>query len=224
VGAKVFIPATGALLKSYSIEHFFSDVTLSELFLGCKFGQTSIALPPTGLATFSSQIIGIDMMPATERQITSPGAQTSSSALAAVNGKLSYNNVDLGIVTGMNLQLAGALAADPVIGSNIVPHIFNGRFRVTGNMTVLFEDETIFDTFLNEIEVGVSVWLKTGTAANADFMRFTMPRVKLMTDAKSDSDMALIQSFSFTALENVANTEGDLTTLVVQDSLATAPS
>jgi Phage tail tube protein len=218
-GKKIMIPATGALFKSYSIEHFFSDISVSELFLGCKFGQTAIALPATGLVTFSTQIIGINMVEGVTRQLTTPAAATSSSSLAAVDGKLRYNGVDLAVVTGLNMQLNGALGADPVVGSNIVPHIFTGRFRTTGNMTVLFQDETIFDTFLNEIECELSVMLRMG-ASSTDFMRFTMPRVKLMQSSKSDSDMSLIQSFGFSALENVLDTTNDLTTVVIQDSLA----
>lgn len=220
-GKKLFTPATGQLFNSYSIEHWFSDVELSECFVGCKFGNCSVALPATGLVTFSVQILGIDMLPVvTLQQLTDPADITTSSALAAVNGKLSYNGVDLAVVTGMNLQIAGATQADPVVGSNIVPHIFNGRLRVTGSMTVLFEDETIFNTFLDEIEVSASVMLYSGATSASDFMRITFPRLKLMSSSKSDGDMSLIQSFNFTALENVDNPLFDLSTIIMQDSLA----
>lgn len=220
VGKKVLMPATGQLLKSYTMEHYFSDVGKSEAFLGCKFGQTSIALPSTGLVTFSTQIIGINMVESNSRQLTSPTAQTTSSSLAAVNGKLDYNGADIGIVTGMTLQLTGRLGADPVVGSNVVPHVFNGRFGVTGSMTVLFTDETISDDFLNENEVASSLMLYSGQTASSDFMRFSLPRLKLMSDSKSDGDMSLIQSFNFTALENFSDALSDATTIVIQDSLA----
>lgn len=220
IGKKLWMPPTGAVLNSYTIEHWFGDVSQSEAFLGCKFGQTSIQLPATGLVTFSTQIIGIDMVQNTSRQLTSPGAQTSSSALAAVNGKLTFAGTDIAIVTGMTIQLAGRLGADPVVGSNIVPHIFNGRFGVTGSMTVLFQDQVVANNFVNEVEVGVSLMLYSGSAATSDFMRITMPRVKLMSNAKSDGDMSLVQSFNYTALENVADTFSDPSTIVLQDSLA----
>jgi hypothetical protein len=214
MGSKLWIPATSQQLLSYSIEHFFSDIGESELFLGCRMGQTSIALPASGLTTFSTQIMAIDMMTATERQLTSPAAVTTSSALAAVDGTINYNGVDQAIITGMSIQLNGALGADPVVGSDVVPHIFQGRFRVSGNLTALFENETIYNDFIEENEVSISLMLTVA----GDFMRFTMPRVKLMSLAKSDGDMSLIQTFGFTALENVADTESDLTTFVMQDS------
>src|SRR5580765_2550814 len=221
VGKKISIPPSGALYKSYSIEHFFSDISQSELFVGCKFGQTSIALPATGLVTFSSQVIGMNMIQSPTQQLTTPTPTTTSSSLAAVNGIVEFNGVDVAVITGMNIQLAGALGADPVVGSNIVPHIFQGRFRTTGTLTAMFENENIFNTFRNEVEVGIHLMLTIGSGPSADFVSFVMPRVKLMGSTKSDSDMALIQSFNYSALENVTfDATGPLTTFQIQDSLA----
>lgn len=220
VGKKIFMPGTSQLYKSYSIEHWFSDVGLSELFVGARFGQTAIALPATGLVTFNSQLMAQDMIADTSQQITTPTASNSSSSLAAVNGKLSYNGVDLAIVTGMNLTIAPTLEAPAVIGSNKVPWIFQGRLRVSGSFTALFQDETLANTFINENEVTLSAYLTTGPLANSDFMRITMPRVKAMSDQKSDGEMSLIQSMNFTALENVIDPAADLSTIIIQDSLA----
>ncbi len=220
VGKKIFMPASGQDLNSYSIEHWFSDVAQSELFVGCKFGQTSIEIPATGLVRFSTQIQAMNMLPDTSRQLTSPAAQNATSALAAVNGKMSYNNVDQAVVTGMTLNLASQLEAPAVLGSDFVPHIFQGNFAVTGSFTALFTDQTIANTFVNETEVSVSLWMLAGAANSSDFMRLTMPRLKLMRNRKSDGTMSLVQTFNFTALENVTDTAADLTTIVLQDSAA----
>lgn len=220
VGSKTWIPATGQVYKSYTLEHFFSDISVSETFLGCRFGNTSIAMPATGLVTFNSQLMGHDMAQFSTQQLSSPADPGSSSALAAVNGSLRYNGADLAIITGINLQITPSLEAPAVVGSNTAPWIFTGRLRVTGSFTALFMDETIANTFINENEVELMVMLTTGTAANADFMMFTLPRVKAMSSQKSDGDMSLIQSFTFTALENVTDTETNLSTITVQDSLA----
>jgi hypothetical protein len=219
-GKKLWTPVSGQLYKSYSIEHWHSDIVVSNLFLGCRFGQTTIGMPSTGLVTFNTQIIGQDMKSATVQQLTSPTDTTSTSSLAAVNGKMTYKGTDLAMITGMTLQIAPALEANPVIGSNIVPWIFMGMLRVTGSFTALFMDENLANDFVTEQEVALSIAMTTGSAANADFMRFTMPRVKLMSNTKSDGQMSLIQSFNFSAMENVLDTTEDLTTLVIQDSAA----
>jgi hypothetical protein len=177
-------------------------------------------MPATGLVTINSQMIGQNMVSGTVQSSTTPTAATSSSSLAAVNGKLSYNNVDIALVTGINMQITPALEAPPVVGSNIVPFIFQGPMRVGGSFTALFQDETMSNTFINEVEVGVSMLLTAGAGANTDFVRFTLPRVKTMSNQRSDGPMSLTQTFNFTALENVADTTSDLTTIIIQDSLA----
>lgn len=220
VGKKCFIPATGQIYHSYNVEHWFSDIALSELFLGARIGQTSIALPSSGLVTFSSQITAQDMQTADTQQLTAPTGPTTSSALAATNGKISYNNVDLAIITGMNLTIAPQMEQPAVLGSDVAPWIFLGNLNVAGNFTALFEDETLATSFINEQEVTLSIQLNMASGGATDFIRLTMPRVKAMSDQKSDGQMSLVQSMSFTALENVADTSIDLTTLVIQDSLA----
>lgn len=220
VGKKIIIPAAGQVYKSYSIEHWFSDVAQSELFVGCRFGQTTISMPPTGLVTFNSQITGRDQILSTAQQLTSPTGPTSSSSLAAVNGSLSVNNVDVGTITGLTISIVPAMEAPPVVGSNLVPWIFQGQLRVNGSFTVLFTDQTMANIFVNETVVGLSVLLTMGAGASPDFMRITLPALKAMSNQKSDGPMSLVQSMNFTALENVTDTAADLTTIVMQDSLA----
>ena len=221
-GKKIFMPSTGQQYDSYTIEQYYSDTDESEAFLGCKFGQTSVSLPSTGLVTFNVQITGIDMVATsgTGRQLTSPAAQSTTTSLAAVNGVISVNNVDYGIIQNMSLNISPMIQADPVIGSNKVPHIFQGYLTVTGSMSVLFTDYTLADLFLNETEFSASIVLATGQTIQGGFMRFTLPRVKFMGNQKSDGPMALVQSFNFTALQNETDTFFDETTIVLQDTNA----
>lgn len=220
VGKKLTMPASGQIYKSYSVEHWFSDIGVSQLFTGIRFGQTAISMPATGLVTFNSQMLGQQMVANTSQQLTAPTGPSTSSSLAAVNGTLSYNGVDVAYITGLNLTIAPALEAPAVVGSNTVPWIFMGRMRVSGNFTALFTDMSMANTFINEVETGISVMLLMGAGNTSDFVRLTVPRAKTMSDQMSDGEMSLVQSMSFTALQNVADTTIDETTLIVQDSLA----
>jgi len=220
VGKKCRTVPTGAIFKSYSIEHWFSDVAISELFTGCRFGQTDIAMPASGLVTFTAQTIGQQMTQTVTQALTTPTGPTTSSSLAAVNGKVDYNGTDIAAITGINMQIAPAMEAPAVVGSYIVPFIFQGNIRVSGSFTCLFYDETIPVTFFNEVEVGLNILLTTGPLSTADFIRISLPRVKLMSNTRSDGQMSLVGTFNFTALENVADPLSDLSTIVVQDSLA----
>ena len=79
------------------------------------------------------------------------------------------------------------------------------------------------DYFINETEIGLVVAMTTNNSANADFIAFNMPRIKLGSADKNDGEDGITQTFNYTALFNTnggAGTSGDQTTLVVQDSQA----
>ena len=61
VGKKTFTPTTGHTNDSFSIEHWHSDVSLSELFRGCRVRSMGLRLPASGLSTVSFGVLGQDV-------------------------------------------------------------------------------------------------------------------------------------------------------------------
>lgn len=225
-GKTTFAPSTGHTDKSFAIEHYYSDLDESELFLGCKIQQLDIALPPTGMATLALQFLGKDMTPASGASapyFTSPTAETSTGVLAAVNGLLIAQGGAIANVTGLNFSLKGNMAAEPVVGSNVYADIAEGRILVDGQLTALFENVTMRDYFVNETEVALAVVLATGSGGTADFMTFTLPRIKFGGASKDDGEKNLVQTMPFTALYHASGGSGvnhEQTTLAAQDSQA----
>lgn len=219
-GKFVWTPTSGHTDLSYSIEHYYSDLTLSEVFSGCKVSTMGISLPATGMATIDLGFMGKDITTAGAEYFTSPTALTTSGILAAVNGVVRYSNGTVANITGMSLNYDGGMKDKAVVGSNTVPDIFEGRVRVSGQFTALFENATYRDAFINESSVSFSVWLTTGTSATAEFLGFTVPNAKLGGAAKSDGEDGLELTVPFTALYNSSGSGGDATTLRIQDSLA----
>lgn len=222
VGKKVMMPATGQVFRSYTVEHWFDDLGLSELFVGCRVSQLSLNMPASGLVSFSASLTGQDMITGSSQIYSTATASTSDNSLAAVNGRLAYAGADLGVITGMSLQIATQVQANPVLGSNVVPEIFQGTMRVNGSFTAMFTDETLMTQFLQETEVELMLYMTSDTSPNSHFMSIYLPRVKAMSASKSDGDMSLVQSFNFVALEKVPATGAgiDATSIVVQDSSA----
>ena len=223
IGKKAFVPSTGHTNDSFSIEHWHSDIAQSELFRGCRVSQLAVGLPPTGMATLAATFMGIDMTPAQAQFFTSPTAATTSGVLAAVNGALTLAGVPVALVTGLTITINPSMTMIPVVGSNVYPDIFPGRVMVTGQATVLFADNVARDYFVNETEVSLNCAFATGNAANADFMTFILPRIKIGGATKDDGEKGLVQTMPFTALLNVnggAALSSDATTLSIQDSLA----
>ena len=222
-GKKTFIPTTGQTDISYSLEHWFNDVALSEVFSGIKFDKAAINLPPTGMATVQFDVLGQNIATAGTRYFTSPTAITTTGVVAAVNGLLMVNGVAQTVVTGLSLSLDPVLSGDPVVGANTVPNLFPGPVTVTGQFTAYFTDATLRDLFLNETETSLMVALTTDNTATANVLTFVLPRIKVGDAAKNDGTGGIVQTFPFQALLNVAGGAGiatEATTLSIQDTAA----
>ena len=88
-------------------------------------------------------------------------------------------------------------------------------------MSLFFENATMRDYFADETEVSVSAVFTTANSATADFIAFTMPRVKMGGSGKDDGEKGIIQTMPFVAL---FDTGGDDGTTCTVDSLATTLS
>lgn len=227
-GKKTWTPATAHTENWFAVEHNYSDVDLSEVFYDLKVNSMAIKLPATGLATVDFGLMGLNYANKASGDapyFTSVLAAATSGILAAVNGALYIQGTKVALLTGLDFDVAGNLSSEAVVGSNVKPDIFDGRVAVKGNMSVFFEDATFRDYFLNETEVSINCVFTTGTEANADFIAFTMPRVKVGGASKDDGEKGLVQTMPFTALFNSSGDDGTTntatslaTTLSIQDS------
>lgn len=222
-GKKTWIPTSGHTDVSFSIEHFFSDLPLSEVYSGIKFDKAQIDLPPTGLAKVAFDVMGQNVTTSGTRYFTSPTAVTTQSVLAAVNGILLVNGVAQTVVTGLQISIDPAMSGDPVVGSNTVPNLFPGPVTVSGQFTAYFSDATLRDLFLNETETSLVVAMTADNTATADVLTFVLPRIKVGGAAKSDDQGGIVQTLPFQALINNAGgtgTSSEQTTIVIQDTAA----
>lgn len=222
-GKVTYAPASGHTDASFSIEHFYSDISQSELFTGCKVSQCDIALPPTGMSTIALEFMGKDVTTASSEYFSSPTAETTTGLLASVNGALYLGGSAVALLTGLNFSINGNLSAEPVVGSNVYPDIAEGKILVTGQMTVLLQDAIARDYFINETEVSLIAALTASSANAADFMTFTFPRIKIGGGAKDDGEKKIVMTMPFEGLYNSAGGSGvatEATTLMIQDSQA----
>lgn len=223
IGKTTYIPTTGHTDLSYSIEHYHGDLTLSELFTGCKVNQIDIAMPPQGMSTIGMQFLGADLTTAGAAYYTSPTVETSTGIMAAVNGILAIQGAKIATLTGLNFSIKSGMSGEAVIGSSTFADITEGLVLVDGQFTALFAGATERDYFINETEVSLIAALSASSAAAADFMSFSFPRIKVGGADKSDGPKSLVQTFPFTALYNSAggaSTNSEQSTFAMQDSQA----
>ena len=221
VGKKTFVPVTGHTDLSFSIEQFYATVAQSELFVGCKVNSADVELPSTGMAKASFSLLGKDVVTGTAEYFTSPTAETTTTVVSAVSGRVFVAGAPVAIITDAKLSIVGGQTPGPALGTNSVVNIFPGKVAVTGTLSVYFQDATYRNLFINETEASIILILADGETATADFVSFVLPRVKMGSNSKSDGEQAIIESLSFQALLNTAGGTGiqtEKTTLSMQDS------
>jgi hypothetical protein len=221
-GKQTFVPATGHTDDSYTVEEFYADIAQSEVYTGMKVNSVSVQLPATGLTTVDIGFAGKDLaQTGTTQYFTSPTAQNSNGIFAAVNGVMLVDGAPVALITSADFAVERATENATVVGSNSVADIFTGRIRVTGNMSVYFQDAAFRDYFDDETPVSVVLTVTADSTANSDFVGFTLPKVKLGSFTKDDGELGIVASASFQALLNDVTTAGlAATTIQIQDSAA----
>jgi hypothetical protein len=225
VGKVAFVPATAQTDKSFSIEHWYSDIAQSEAFIGCKPTAMDIALPTTGLCTIDFPILGKDILRSVTQQLTSPAAPGTGAGLASVNGVLLVQGAPVGVLNSLSFKLDGKHQGGSVVGSNTTPFVWAGPVEGTGQIVAFFQDATFRDYFVDEVDpVSIVAVMTTSNVPAPDFLAFTMPRAKVNGATKDDKQTGgLMLTGAISFLRNTAGgagTSSENTTLRIQDSLA----
>lgn len=222
VGKVSFIPETGHVVPSYTIEQWYSDIAQSEVFTGLKVGTWDASLPATGLVTADFSFMGKDLtQTGTSAYFTSPAPASTTGLLAAVQGAVLVNGSTAACITDASISVNAAQEPAQCLGSNNVSEIFTGRIEVTGSLSAYFSDSTMRDYFDNESEVTIVIAMTTSEDKDADVISVVMPRVKLNSTSVADAELGLVQSIDFQALYNDDDTTGLVkSTIMVQDSAA----
>lgn len=221
-GKVTYVPISGHTDDSYTVEEWYGDIAQSEVYTGMKLNSMAVQLPATGLTTVDFGFAGKDMaQTGTSQYFTSPTAQNTNGIFAAVNGIMLVAGQPVALVTSADFTVERATENATAVGSNSVADIFTGRIRVTGNLSVYFQDAAFRSYFDAETPVSLVLALTTDNTANSQFVTFTLPKVKLGSFTKDDGELGIVASTSFQALLNDVTAAGlPATTIQIQDSAA----
>jgi hypothetical protein len=224
-GKKLLIPLAAAQIdRSFSIEDWTPETSVSHLGLGIKPTSISINTQPNGWTNFQASLVGKNLSPTSSQIFASATAPSTSGGVRGAAGAISYNGSDMAYITSFNLQLAAAAQPVAAIGSIAgAPNIFMGGITVRGTLQCLTTNDTFGADFINENEVDTALFLPVSAAPGADFVSVYLGRNRLFTSTRQDGDRAIMRSLNFGALRQVGGGTGtawDNTTIVIQDSLA----
>lgn len=225
VGKKSFIPETGHTNIYNTVEEWRPDVSISQVSTDVKVGQASVKLPGSGNAEIDFTLIGLDQLPdSASAYFPSPAAESTSDVLSTATGVLVLNGTENVVVTNIDFTIdAQASALDGVVGSNVRPDVQTKKVLVKGSFSAYLDSSAIHTLFRNETETTLISALTSGRTAAAEFVCFSMPRIKIQGSAPDDGEKASVRTYQFTALYQFSGGTGatsDRTTLTVQDSLA----
>jgi hypothetical protein len=220
IGKETFAPLSGHTDDSYTFEEFYSDIAQSEVYTGMKVGGVNLQLPSTGLVTTDITLKGKNLeQTGTTQYFTTPAVATSNGIFAAVNGAVIVNGTAYAVITSADISIERGLEAAQVVGSNFAADVFTGRIKVSGNVSVYFQDATFRTFFDQEQTVSLVIALTSDNSKTAQAVSITLPKVKFGTATKSDSENGIISQHSFTALLNADTSTGlEATTIQIQDT------
>ncbi|MCE2942955.1 MAG: hypothetical protein LW922_14750, partial [Gemmatimonadetes bacterium] len=122
------------------------------------------------------------------------------------------------VVTGGSLQIGAALGTQDVIGSTVTPDIYPAPVVVTGELSILVQDEVEWNRFSLETEFAIWLKLNASTDPLAPFLSFYMSRCKYSGRNAAPQNGSIVQTLPFQALLPASATGTEQTTILVQDS------
>lgn len=223
VGKKAYAPKTGHTNDYFTFEEWYSDVELSEVYPDCKINQCQVNLPASGSATVGFDIVGVGTRDrGTAQVLTAPGAETTTGVVQAVSGLLFVNGEEVLGATGAQITIdSGVATMSAAIGSVVGADLNQSRLKVSGSFTAQFSTAVVQDLFDNQTAISMVLIGATDSSNTADFVSFSMGKIKITSDTPDDGEKEIIRTYNFTAElngEGGAALAWDETILSIQDS------
>ena len=217
-GRHTFVPLTGHTNESLYLEDWNPGAPLSERLSGCRVNQIGVTVAPNDMARLQVGLIGQESTADTTAYYTSPTAPSTTPIVAGPTGTIRLGSADIAVVTGGSLQIAAALGVQDVVGSTVTPDVYPAPVVVTGELSILVQDEVEWNRFSNETEFAIWLKLNASTDPLAPFLSFYMARCKYAGRSSAPQNGSIVQTLPFQALLPSAVTGSEQTTILVQDS------
>lgn len=168
---------TGTTKTTFSIERAFTGTSKFQQFMGVTPNGLTLGVQPESIPTLEFPVIGLKSQAMTSSTVASAvTAAPTGSPYDSFSGGICIGSNLVGVVTGLNLNLALNRELVPVVGDYYSPDIFEGRIMVSGEVTVMFENDTLYNLFYNETESKMG--LRLNDPNGTDFHGIYLPRTK----------------------------------------------
>jgi hypothetical protein len=206
----------GTTPRFFSIEDAATDIAQFRLFTGMSVSSLAISIKPNQMVTGTFGMVGRNMTIGGTSLDPVKTAASTNQPFDSYSGIMEIGNSGVAltasaIVTGIDFTISNELAPTFVVGSAITPQLEYGMAMVEGTITAYFEDATLINRFINEVQTGLRVSVDDPTGLS-DYT-FFFPRVKInAADVPVEGPTSRIVTMPFVALyDTVENTSVSLT-------------
>jgi hypothetical protein len=178
---KIVTNTTAPTRYSYSVEQYDTDIDLSEVFLGCRVVGMRLGFRPGQMATATFTMMGLDrnqLATGTSPFFTTPTV-TTGLGLISDDSNIYYNGAAVTTFTGFDLDFQITASGEPVIGSLVMPDIFDNDLSVTGTITGVRQDFSNLTLFSAGTEFAMGILLAEPGTEPVPSMSFWLPRVRI---------------------------------------------
>lgn len=193
-----------ATAKSFTMEKQFTDKTEFLYFKGMRVGQMTLNLAAQQIMSGTFTFLGGDSGRDTSTIGTGgPTAAPANEVLNAVSdlASLLENGSPLAntFIQSLSISINNNLRGQPAIGVLGNASVGAGRFVVTGNITVYFEDGSLYTKYVNGTPTSI-LWAVEDAAGQG--YALYMPEVKFQTGQilAGGADQDVLASFDYQAI------------------------
>lgn len=177
----------GGALPSYTIEKGFTDIAQYFKYTGCVCNKLIFSgIPASGLVNVSTDWLGgaeaVSSSPFDSGTPTDNGSRVFDSLCIAAADILEGGSAIATITNIGNITLDNQLDGDTFVvgGGGSRSAINSGVCRVTGSITAMFQDVTLYNKAKNQTESSLDITFKRGTGAGTDtneYLQIVIPEL-----------------------------------------------
>ena len=164
----------GITPKFFTIEDRQLDIGYYRQYRGCTVNTMSMSVKPDEIVKATFGIVGKSSTAGTVSLDSSPTTDGQNDPFDAFSGALNENGSPVSVVSGIEFQLENGVDPAFVVGSAETPQLQYGRAKITGQITVYYENLDLVNKFINETGSSLSFAMSDGVKTYT----FSFPNIK----------------------------------------------
>ena len=176
----------GSTRKSFTVEEAQVDISQYRTYTGVIVDKMELNIPASGLVTAKFDLVGKNQSALSGTTIDTTAGYTAAAVRLpftdnGVSGFIKEGGTTTGVITNIQLTVDNQHAKNYSVGTDVVRDFTAGNIKVSGTVSVFFEDAVMYNKFLNSTATSFDFKLDDGTNTVEVFI----PNVKLTGATKT---------------------------------------